>query len=507
MRRILLRTAILLTSGVLLVAGTYVTMKLFTSTPLAEGCTVEVDGIETKLEVSQAENASLIAAVAVRQDYPPRAATVALATAYQESGLRNLDHGDRDSLGLFQQRPSQGWGSRAQISDPYYSTQTFYDHLMDVEGYREMSVTEAAQRVQRSADGSAYAQHEADAEALTRALTGRDQASFSCRLAAVPTPSPYAAAAGQQPADDPAGTNDADGTGGTGGGSTAQSDGSTAGQEPSDRSDQRGQHHQGTGRDGSEPPGSEHPQPSRPLLDPERGTGAPGDEPYAPAGPRPLTPAPEADAPDGAPNPDDSDASVPNQPANQSPDPASDEVGQPSRTTEPEPRSAAEAVQRELAQAFGSAASEQTRSDLADGEADRDTGGENETGGSGSEEKQPAGPVTGPESGLRDNFGSQDGSGEGVGPASRDGEAGTTASAAPNAPATDVEVDGDRVLVRVDDQEVGWAIAHWAVANTQRLGITEVGYDERSWTARESVDGWVADEKSADRGAVRIGLD
>jgi len=108
--------------------------------------------------------------------------SIALATAYQESDIRNLDHGDRDSLGLFQQRPSQGWGSTSQVQDPFYATNAFYDALEKVDGYQDMPITEAAQEVQHSAFGGAYAGHEADARALASALTGYSQARYSCRV-------------------------------------------------------------------------------------------------------------------------------------------------------------------------------------------------------------------------------------------------------------------------------------------------------------------------------------
>ncbi len=112
---------------------------------------------------------------------PARAATIALATAYQESKLYNLEGGDRDSLGLFQQRPSQGWGTEEQVLDPYYATNAFYDELAEVDGYEAMEVTDAAQEVQRSGFPEAYADHEADARVLASALTGNSAAAFSCR--------------------------------------------------------------------------------------------------------------------------------------------------------------------------------------------------------------------------------------------------------------------------------------------------------------------------------------
>ena len=120
--------------------------------------------------------------MSVRRELPARAASIALATAYQESKIQNLDYGDRDSLGIFQQRPSQGWGKPEQIMDPHYSTNRFYAALEQVDGYDELPIDEAAQEVQRSADGSAYAQHEPDARALASALTGYSEAAFSCEV-------------------------------------------------------------------------------------------------------------------------------------------------------------------------------------------------------------------------------------------------------------------------------------------------------------------------------------
>jgi hypothetical protein len=108
--------------------------------------------------------------------------SIALATAFQESKLVNIDYGDRDSVGLFQQRPSQGWGTAEQILDPVYATNAFYDALEKIEGYEDMAITEAAQQVQRSAYPSAYADHEEDARALASALTGYSPATFSCDL-------------------------------------------------------------------------------------------------------------------------------------------------------------------------------------------------------------------------------------------------------------------------------------------------------------------------------------
>ena len=148
--------------------------------PDREGCTARVGDTVVELNTEQAENASLIAAIAVRRGLPARAVSIALATAYQESKLYNLKHGDRDSLGLFQQRPSQGWGSMTQVRDPYFATNAFYDALEKVDGYQQMRITEAAQRVQRSGFPEAYEDHAADGRALASALTGWSPHRFSC---------------------------------------------------------------------------------------------------------------------------------------------------------------------------------------------------------------------------------------------------------------------------------------------------------------------------------------
>ncbi len=145
-----------------------------------EECTATVGGHTVELATEPAENAALIVAISVQRGMPARAASIALATAYQESKLYNLEQGDRDSLGLFQQRPSQGWGTREQILNPYYSANAFYDALEKVDGYDTMPITEAAQQVQRSGYPEAYADHEADARVLASALTGNSPQTFSC---------------------------------------------------------------------------------------------------------------------------------------------------------------------------------------------------------------------------------------------------------------------------------------------------------------------------------------
>src|SRR6478609_5406961 len=147
----------------------------------ADECTATVDGRTVTLDPEQAENAALITAVAIDRGMPARAASIALATAYQESKLYNVEQGDRDSVGLFQQRPSQGWGTRRELLNPVYAANAFYDALDKVDGYESMRITVAAQEVQRSGYPEAYADHEADARTLASALTGQSPHAFSCR--------------------------------------------------------------------------------------------------------------------------------------------------------------------------------------------------------------------------------------------------------------------------------------------------------------------------------------
>ena len=150
--------------------------------PVQPHCTATASGTTVELEPEQAANAATIAAVAVRRGLPGRAATIGIATALQESKLVNLDGGDRDSIGLFQQRPSQGWGTAAQVHDPVYATNAFYDVLVTIEGYESLPITTAAQRVQRSAFPSAYAEHEPAARVWSSVLTGYSPAALSCVL-------------------------------------------------------------------------------------------------------------------------------------------------------------------------------------------------------------------------------------------------------------------------------------------------------------------------------------
>lgn len=120
------------------------------------------------LSAEQVGNARTIIAVAKGYGFNEDAQVIALMTAMQESTLTNVRYGDRDSQGLFQQRPSMGWGTVSQVTDPVLATRAFLgvaDHtsnpgLQDVDGWESMRKTEAAQSVQRSAYPDAYAKWE-----------------------------------------------------------------------------------------------------------------------------------------------------------------------------------------------------------------------------------------------------------------------------------------------------------------------------------------------------------
>jgi len=147
---------------------------------------------------TQVGNAATIVAVGAQHGLPARGWVIAVATAMQESSLRNLPGGDRDSVGLFQQRPSQGWGTPAQLLDPAYASSKFYATLVTIHGWQTMPLTEAAQAVQNSGTPDAYAKWEQDARTLVervgsrfgRAMTGRFEQCVSNLGWALPAPGP-----------------------------------------------------------------------------------------------------------------------------------------------------------------------------------------------------------------------------------------------------------------------------------------------------------------------------
>lgn len=126
------------------------------------------------LDAEQTRDARLIVAVGQQRAVPDHGLVVGLMTAMQESGLRNLPYGDRDSLGLFQQRPSQGWGTPNQILDPGYAAAAFFGGpqspdenpgLLDIAGWEQLAPDRAAQAVQESAYPDSYARWEESAQA------------------------------------------------------------------------------------------------------------------------------------------------------------------------------------------------------------------------------------------------------------------------------------------------------------------------------------------------------
>jgi hypothetical protein len=155
-------------------------------------CRAVALGHDVTFSPEQTANASTITAVALKRGLPARAATIANATAIQESKLRNIKFGDRDSLGLFQQRPSQGWGTEAQILDPVYAANKFYDALIKIDGYQAMEITKVAQLVQRSATPQAYASHEQEGRILASTLAGHSPGGIGCRLNAATVSTPAA---------------------------------------------------------------------------------------------------------------------------------------------------------------------------------------------------------------------------------------------------------------------------------------------------------------------------
>ncbi|MBT8227219.1 MAG: M23 family metallopeptidase [Dactylosporangium sp.] len=136
-------------------AGTTVSTTVPAAVARSGGPIPALDGWDTE----QLTNVATIITVGAGKAVPPWGWVVAVATAIQESGLRNLPGGDRDSIGPFQQRPSQGWGTPAQLADPAYQAGKFFDKLLTIKGWQQMPLTEAAQAVQVSAYPDAYTKH------------------------------------------------------------------------------------------------------------------------------------------------------------------------------------------------------------------------------------------------------------------------------------------------------------------------------------------------------------
>jgi hypothetical protein len=171
---------VLIVIAVLLAAGAYLAysayQRFMVQVLTVPGCQAGTGQSAVPLDFGQAADAATVAAVSVRDRLPARALTIAYATAFQESKLENLSYGDRDSVGIFQQRPSQGWGTAAQLQDPAYAAHAFFGALVKVPHYATIPVYQAAQAVQHSADGNAYQQYEQTAAQLTADFTARAHA-------------------------------------------------------------------------------------------------------------------------------------------------------------------------------------------------------------------------------------------------------------------------------------------------------------------------------------------
>lgn len=169
----------------LIVVGVFAGVQAITGLKkqsITDQCVAPYRGVDYTLDLGQSRNAAIIAGISVNRGLPAHAATIALATAMQESKLRNLSYGHADSLGLFQQRPSQGWGNKKQIQNPIYAANKFYEALTKVKNYQTIPVTQAAQKVQHSAYPDAYARHEKSARAFASSLTGNSPAGINCTM-------------------------------------------------------------------------------------------------------------------------------------------------------------------------------------------------------------------------------------------------------------------------------------------------------------------------------------
>ena len=192
-RRILIAVLVALTVLAAAAFGLYALWRAAQSHSIAEECLVG----DYAVEPGQASVAASMVGVVINRDLPERAAVLALAAAMQESRLTNLPpgDGDRDSVGVLQQRPSQGWGTAAQLSDIRFATGKFLDALVKVDGWRTMPLADAIQKVQISVDGSYYARHEGEAQALSDALTGKTPGGITCTFEAPAQAAPVATVA------------------------------------------------------------------------------------------------------------------------------------------------------------------------------------------------------------------------------------------------------------------------------------------------------------------------
>ena len=172
--------AALLTVIILAAVAAYLAIGHGTTPLNPTGCQAGSGQSAIALDPDQAAIAATIAGVAHHQAMPRRAVVVAYAAAMQESKLQNLSYGDRDSVGVFQQRPSEGWGPARKLLNPVYASTKFFQALATVPGYQRQPVYRAAQAVQHSADGSAYIQYQREATLLASDFTGRSAHAVWC---------------------------------------------------------------------------------------------------------------------------------------------------------------------------------------------------------------------------------------------------------------------------------------------------------------------------------------
>jgi hypothetical protein len=182
---------------VLVAGGGFFAFTTFKANLGEPSCRATALGQSVTFTPEQSANAATITALALKRGLPARAATIANATAIVESKLVNLKFGDLDSLGLFQQRPSQGWGTPAQILDPIHATNAFYDALIKINGYQSMAITQVAQEVQHSGFPQAYADHEQEGRILASTLSGHSPGGIGCRLDAATVATPATTIAAQ----------------------------------------------------------------------------------------------------------------------------------------------------------------------------------------------------------------------------------------------------------------------------------------------------------------------
>jgi hypothetical protein len=179
-RRPLIALGVVIVIAGLIAVGAYVAYNAYgryvNRLLTVPGCQAGTGVNAIGLDFGETADAATIAGVAARERLPREALTVAYATAWQESKLENPSYGDRDSVGIFQQRPSEGWGSKAQLEDPAYAARAFFGALVKIPGYAKLPVDVAAQDVQRSADGAAYEQYAQSGAALATDLTATPHA-------------------------------------------------------------------------------------------------------------------------------------------------------------------------------------------------------------------------------------------------------------------------------------------------------------------------------------------